>query len=312
MGVRRFDRSAQRFLQLDQFQGALDDLALASDPLTQNRYSLAASNPLSAIEWDGHVATAVGGGGPNPRSGSGGSEICYYCYPNPSGGTTGANISYRWVPPSEPFAKPRRPRTVTHPYSPPQCAHLAVECGGTITIYNNPDDDWTLFLAWLLGYGQHQKFNQYDPLTQYLMKDENQEETRAMIRADLRRGGPYTDIHNYNDPKTRSAFIKDMKGFFTQGTDPSGSNYADSYLGSYAERWWAIPRNGNTATAYFQVTNKTDLNSFFHPEITTSGTIKSVNEYQPEFAFVASFGGINMSAFMPQYQVFQWQEIIHY
>jgi len=54
MGVRRYDPGAQRFLQLDQFQGALADLALATDPLTQNRYDLAASNPLSGVEWDGH------------------------------------------------------------------------------------------------------------------------------------------------------------------------------------------------------------------------------------------------------------------
>ena len=68
MGVRRYDPSAQRFLQADQFQGALADLALSTDPLTQNRYDLAASNPLSAIEWDGHVTTlaAGGGGGPAP------------------------------------------------------------------------------------------------------------------------------------------------------------------------------------------------------------------------------------------------------
>jgi RHS repeat-associated protein len=67
MGVRRYDRAAQRFLQLDQFQGALDDLTLATDPLTQNRYSLAASNPLSAIEWDGHVVVAPPSGGAAPR-----------------------------------------------------------------------------------------------------------------------------------------------------------------------------------------------------------------------------------------------------
>src|SRR5262249_45376790 len=71
MGARRYDPGAQRFLQLDQFQGALADLALATDPLTQNRYDLAASNPLSAIEWDGHVPTASGSGGAPCVSGDG-------------------------------------------------------------------------------------------------------------------------------------------------------------------------------------------------------------------------------------------------
>jgi hypothetical protein len=37
-----------------------------SDPLTQNRYNLAASNPLSAIEWDGHVIVAPPSGGAAP------------------------------------------------------------------------------------------------------------------------------------------------------------------------------------------------------------------------------------------------------
>ncbi len=66
MGARRFDPATQRFLQLDQYQGALADLQLGTDPLTQNRYGLAASNPLSAIEYDGHFALTDGGGGGSP------------------------------------------------------------------------------------------------------------------------------------------------------------------------------------------------------------------------------------------------------
>jgi hypothetical protein len=76
MGARRYDQSTQRFLQLDQYQGALADLSLASDPLTQNRYNLGASNPLSGIEWDGHMVTQASAGGG--------------CSPNPSCATTGS------------------------------------------------------------------------------------------------------------------------------------------------------------------------------------------------------------------------------
>jgi RHS repeat-associated protein len=65
-GARRYDPSSQRFLQFDQFQGALADLALASDPLTQNRYDLGASNPLSGVEYDGHMFLPDGGGGSAP------------------------------------------------------------------------------------------------------------------------------------------------------------------------------------------------------------------------------------------------------
>ena len=42
-------------LQRDQFAGALADLGLALDPLTQNRYALAGGNPISYVEWDGHI-----------------------------------------------------------------------------------------------------------------------------------------------------------------------------------------------------------------------------------------------------------------
>jgi RHS repeat-associated protein len=66
MGARRYSPDAARFLQLDYFNGALSDLALSSDPLTANRYGLAGGNPLSFIEWDGHMAVEasanVGGG----------------------------------------------------------------------------------------------------------------------------------------------------------------------------------------------------------------------------------------------------------
>jgi RHS repeat-associated protein len=65
-GARRYDPASQRFLQLDQFQGALADLTLASDPLTQNRYGLGASNPLSGVEYDGHMFLPAPGGGAAP------------------------------------------------------------------------------------------------------------------------------------------------------------------------------------------------------------------------------------------------------
>jgi hypothetical protein len=38
IGVRRYDPTSQRVLELDQYQGALSDLQLSADPLNQNRY----------------------------------------------------------------------------------------------------------------------------------------------------------------------------------------------------------------------------------------------------------------------------------
>jgi RHS repeat-associated protein len=127
MGTRRFDPSSQRFLQLDQFQGALTDLALASDPLTQNRYDLGASNPLSGVEYDGHMLVADGGGGatpaPQPVSQktppSGG--ICYYCHaPTPP--------TYTSPPGSHPAA-PRQASTAPGSVLGPDCNGFTFKLG---------------------------------------------------------------------------------------------------------------------------------------------------------------------------------------
>ena len=63
MGARRFGPDMGSFFQADAFSGALADLGLALDPLTQNRYGLAGGNPISYMETDGHMALADGGGG---------------------------------------------------------------------------------------------------------------------------------------------------------------------------------------------------------------------------------------------------------
>jgi RHS repeat-associated protein len=59
MGARRYGPDVGQFLQEDVFKDALGELGLSTDPLTQNRYSLAAGNPVSFIEADGHVVTPV-------------------------------------------------------------------------------------------------------------------------------------------------------------------------------------------------------------------------------------------------------------
>jgi RHS repeat-associated protein len=63
MGARRFGPDVAHFLQQDLFLGALDNLGLSLDPLTQNRYGLAGGNPLSYMEWDGHVVLRDGDAG---------------------------------------------------------------------------------------------------------------------------------------------------------------------------------------------------------------------------------------------------------
>jgi RHS repeat-associated protein len=68
MGARRYGPDTGSFLQQDMYHGALANLGLALDPLTQNRYALAGGNPISYIETDGHMVTADGGGGSSTPS----------------------------------------------------------------------------------------------------------------------------------------------------------------------------------------------------------------------------------------------------
>ena len=56
MGFRDYSPSQNRFLSLDLYNGALDDLGLTTDPFTNNRYAFGGGNPLSNIEIDGHIA----------------------------------------------------------------------------------------------------------------------------------------------------------------------------------------------------------------------------------------------------------------
>ncbi|MEV5339779.1 DNRLRE domain-containing protein [Streptomyces sp. NPDC052676] len=54
MGFRNYDPGLNRFLTRDMYGGALDDMALATDPYTGNRYAFAGGNPISFVEIDGH------------------------------------------------------------------------------------------------------------------------------------------------------------------------------------------------------------------------------------------------------------------
>jgi RHS repeat-associated protein len=54
LGFRDYDPGLNRFLTRDLYNGALDDLNLATDPFTNNRYSFAAGNPTTMVDLTGH------------------------------------------------------------------------------------------------------------------------------------------------------------------------------------------------------------------------------------------------------------------
>ncbi|RZT11688.1 RHS repeat-associated protein, partial [Kribbella sp. VKM Ac-2569] len=56
MGFREYNPGLNRYLTRDMFNGALQDLALGTDPWNTNRYAFAGGNPINRIELDGHYA----------------------------------------------------------------------------------------------------------------------------------------------------------------------------------------------------------------------------------------------------------------
>jgi hypothetical protein len=57
MQARPYRPDICRFLTHERFESASGDLALQTDPLTNNRYVFAAANPVNNIEFDGHYGT---------------------------------------------------------------------------------------------------------------------------------------------------------------------------------------------------------------------------------------------------------------
>ena len=74
MGFRDYSPGLNQFLTRDSYNGALDDLQLATSPWSSNRYGLAGGNPISGVELDGHmfVADPTGGMAAPTRSSDGG------------------------------------------------------------------------------------------------------------------------------------------------------------------------------------------------------------------------------------------------
>ncbi|MFI5839644.1 DNRLRE domain-containing protein [Catenuloplanes sp. NPDC051500] len=56
MGFRDYDPGRNRFLTQDQYNGALADMNLSTDPFTNNRYAFGGGNPVSQVEIDGHLS----------------------------------------------------------------------------------------------------------------------------------------------------------------------------------------------------------------------------------------------------------------
>ncbi|MEV6268469.1 RHS repeat-associated core domain-containing protein [Kribbella sp. NPDC051936] len=63
MGFREYNPGLNRFLTRDMFNGALTDLGLGTDPWNANRYMFGGGNPISRIEYGGHINDSLTSGG---------------------------------------------------------------------------------------------------------------------------------------------------------------------------------------------------------------------------------------------------------
>lgn len=117
MGARRYSATTGRFLQPDVYYNALDNLDLANDPLTQNRYLFTGANPVNYIELDGHLViegTGSAGGSSRwiaatkPGSDFGGNNCCASLPGQLPAGGAGKPAPTARTPPRSPN-KPNRP-----------------------------------------------------------------------------------------------------------------------------------------------------------------------------------------------------------
>ena len=63
MGARRYSLTTDRWQQQDMYYDASQDLGLAGDPTTSDKYEFLGGNPVNYVEADGHFTSAGSGGG---------------------------------------------------------------------------------------------------------------------------------------------------------------------------------------------------------------------------------------------------------
>lgn len=76
MGFRDYNPARNTFLSRDNYDGALADLQLATDPWSGNRYAFTGGNPITRIERDGHEPCRVNC---NHLYGAGMGDTCFRC-----------------------------------------------------------------------------------------------------------------------------------------------------------------------------------------------------------------------------------------
>ena len=160
-GVRNYSPGNNHFLTPDVFHGALADLRLSNDPLTQDRYALTGGNPTSFIDWSGHMLTTDGSAGGMPadysNAFSGGGSVA-------NGGISSQPANERDIKPGALGGASGGPSLDTEAYVVSACGsaqhnflgHLfgswSESCSSPVMLYHQPTaQDWNTLCATQVG-----------------------------------------------------------------------------------------------------------------------------------------------------------------
>jgi len=291
LGAREYNPATPGFI-------SPDPVLNPQDPVDLNPYDYAANNPATNSDPSGLMPWC---GGP-----------CYTPPPPPPPppapspaalaydlqvGNYGAVSSALGIPRQLLFPEPPRPVLTRYPTI---CGREYL-CGFHYEGYHNDSAGVTVALDWLLGFGsRHQYFNQWDPMTRQLMRDEHMQYVTGLIRNQVEAGNYYGvggRRYNYKDPANPVSAFEDQWNYWTDATHLGGKSPVDGFLGSYGVAWAAVPTSRSTARVFFTVTNLTDSNSgLYH--------INSLIHHTLDLWSTGPLSGV--------YQTYQWQVTIGY
>ncbi len=132
---------------------------------------------------------------------------------------------------------------------------------------NNSITPWEVGWEWLSGSGpRHRDFKDDDAFTKILKQHEHVEQTRAIIRAAILKGGRLEDNRNYSLAGL-GGIGKYIQDYSTLATGGLTGNLAVTYLGSYNLSYKVTNIQNNTATVVFKVDNSSTIQSATHPPV---------------------------------------------
>ncbi len=265
VGARKFDPAIDLFI-------SVDPVLSTSSPQTMTGYTYAADDPISNSDPSGEMYI----------TGSGCIGSLQYCEahtprssapPRPptagdylGGGNYGMVSVLLGIPRALLFPVPPKPKLYPEMTGGAPCARFGANCGvQMVPLYHNNNDGVGMALSWLTGIGnRHQYFNQWDPMTQQLMRDPHIQGVTSLIARKFLPEGLYSNSNPYKDHANPASYFFDMWDYWT-GAHLGGRAPVDGFLGSYQLTWAAVPTSSDSARVFFTATNVTDNNSgLFH------------------------------------------------